>query len=1168
MRPPRKTTAPASTEHKNQDHHHNHEHDTETTFTPTTDICQQLLDRYNKSSAPQHRHLIATAAATRSLLLSSSLPLTPLSYFAASVATLADSDLTLDADALSALTAFLAIALPLVPENAIVPSKAAEAVVVLVGVAEGRSDTVSNASARAVVKCLGVLLGFCNLEEWNLVKLGFETLLKFSIDRRPKVRKCAQDCVVQVFKSLKSHAVTSEASKLVLSLFKGCMPFAVEISASGDTDSSKDEILSKPEHLDVVHMLTLLKHILPYLSVKVSLKITSQLHKVMNSHFSALTRHIFGVIKAVFETSKGEVVILVAENIMKSLKSYISLGERNPTDTVLYAATLLRSALDKLQAGEASKWIHNLPLIFGSIAGLLTSEADTAAQASDILKELINSHISGNLLTIDNKSVDDEVLCTMAANAIKSVCVIFENELSSCGGIPNEHILSVMSVLFHKLGEISYLYMKDTILKLGDMMKLACQSKFDTKHLQECIGSAVIAIGPEKILTLVPINPNAEDLTCSNVWLMPLLRDYVVGSSLQFFIEHIVPLAESFQQVSAKAKKSASRKDLQAYACGCWGLLPAFCRHPTDTYQNFGSLVKLLIPFITKDSYMLQNIAIALQELVNQNRSVLGSSVSAGEFAAPPKTSEIEFGSKSYSKKKASRNIKVLASCSEELLQALVDVFFGSTPEQRAYLKDTITCLASITDSSVTKRIFISLLEKYQLINDLDESGKQVSRTDDLRVQQQGNFTYSEKEAKRGLTVELASSLVEGASEDLITSILSLIKHTLQESNEDCQSEAYNTLSRMLEEHSWFRSSHVNELMDFLLGLKPPVNIATLRSRFACFRILLVDTLQGGLDEENSNAFLVLNEVIITIKDSTEEARKAAYDMLIGINSALQELPFATSDGPYQKLVSMIMGYLSGSSPHIKSGAVSALSVVVHNNAEICLLVPDLVPSVLALLQTKAVEVIKAVLGFVKVLVLCHQAKDLQNILPDIVNEVVRWSSVSRHHFRAKVTVILEILMRRCGSAQVKLVTPEKHLNFVKGILENRHGKASSKESSATDMEPEVLESSPRRMQRKRKREEPSIPSEEDGKVESRFRKRGMKLVKKAGSHTADRRTEGQSRGNARNKRNFNGDPTASRKTQINHTKGRKKFREASHRPGAASKLAKNRKVARKQKRA
>lgn len=53
------------------------------------------------------------------------------------------------------------------------------------------------------------------------------------------------------------------------------------------------------------------------------------------------------------------------------------------------------------------------------------------------------------------------------------------------------------------------------------------------------------------------------------------------------------------------------------------------------------------------------------------------------------------------------------------------------------------------------------------------------------------------------------------------------------------------------------------------------------------------------------------------------------------------------------------MGYLSGSSPHIKSGAVSALSVLVHNDADICLLIPDLVPSVLELLQSKAIEVIK-----------------------------------------------------------------------------------------------------------------------------------------------------------------------------------------------------------------
>lgn len=44
---------------------------------------------------------------------------------------------------------------------------------------------------------------------------------------------------------------------------------------------------------------------------------------------------------------------------------------------------------------------------------------------------------------------------------------------------------------------------------------------------------------------------------------------------------------------------------------------------------------------------------------------------------------------------------------------------------------------------------------------------------------------------------------------------------------------------------------------------------------------------------------------------STEEARKAAYDMLIGINSALQKSLFATSDEPYQKLITMVGASLS-----------------------------------------------------------------------------------------------------------------------------------------------------------------------------------------------------------------------------------------------------------------
>lgn len=71
-------------------------------------------------------------------------------------------------------------------------------------------------------------------------------------------------------------------------------------------------------------------------------------------------------------------------------------------------------------------------------------------------------------------------------------------------------------------------------------------------QLRNCMGSAVVAIGPEKMLMLLPISINPENFTCSNIWLVPILKDHVVGASLGYYMEHIVPLAKSFKQAGRK----------------------------------------------------------------------------------------------------------------------------------------------------------------------------------------------------------------------------------------------------------------------------------------------------------------------------------------------------------------------------------------------------------------------------------------------------------------------------------------------------------------------------------------------------------------------------------------------------------------------------------------
>lgn len=157
------------------------------TFVAEADICQQLLTRYARSSAAQHRHLCATAAATRSIIQSASLPLTPISYFAAAITSLSNSE-SLDANALGAITTFISIVLPLVGKGEIKPEKAAEAVRALVTIVEESGGKLGTSGVRSVVKCVGVLVAdFCNSKEWDSIASGFEWLLRFSLDKRPKV---------------------------------------------------------------------------------------------------------------------------------------------------------------------------------------------------------------------------------------------------------------------------------------------------------------------------------------------------------------------------------------------------------------------------------------------------------------------------------------------------------------------------------------------------------------------------------------------------------------------------------------------------------------------------------------------------------------------------------------------------------------------------------------------------------------------------------------------------------------------------------------------------------------------------------------------------------------------------------------------------------------------
>ncbi|XP_072961421.1 uncharacterized protein [Typha angustifolia] len=1033
------------------------------------DVCKALMDRYAKSSAPHHRHLCAVAAAMRSILQEESLPLTPPAYFAAAISALSSGPS--DPGAAAALAAFLAILLPLVPASSLPPPKAKDAASVLAGFLENPpKGGLATGTARSVVKSLGFLALRVDLEDWGAVELPLETLLGYSVDRRPKVRRCAQIYVEKIFRILKGSAIVKKASEAMLHMYEKYISLARECGSIELVGMHKSKKLPNPEDTEILHMLNILKALVPNLSKKVRMKIFSEVYKLLGCPFFVLTRHILKLIEALLEHIDVNFLDSESENFISALTVYIS-SKKNPMDTIISTSELLKNCLKKLDSTQPSRWIQTLPQIVLAIAGNLCSDANSSKDAASILKELISFHINQSIfMTAANQTCNYEHL--PEATAIVSICSSFYEILSTCD-LPSENILTVLSMLFLKLGEFSYFFTKDILLKLSQWAMNLDDKKGIMKHIQECIGCAVIAMGPAKVLSLLPITLHQDQLTCSNTWLIPILKKYTIGASLQFFMEHIVPLANSLRNACNKVMNVSKKKNLQSCVNGLWSLLPAFCHYPTDTSQNFESLAKLLVVVLKDNPSLHETIATALQALVNGNKSLVSgnqdTSMHVGlltNLFAEVNDVESQNLPSYFSKKSARKNMKALASNSMDLIWALIDAYCDSPPDKRSYLKDTLKCFASVIGSANVYSLFLSLLERFDLADNSLKSENLESKAHDADTEGGDTSKREEQKETRCVVMELISAFVEAADRDLISIFFDFIRCSLLDSDDSCHGEAYFALSQILKEHSWFCVARVDEVMVLLHAIKTPLASTVMKNRLSCYQFLLVCMLKVGdclINEENINAkaFFILNEIILILK-SKKESRKLAYDVLLATSCSLKNSQSGEVESDLQRLFTMVMGYLSSPSPHIISGAVSALSLLIYSDADYCLAVPNLIPSVLVLLQNKANEVIKAALGFVKVLVSSLRSDNLTMLLADIVNGVLPWSSVSKHHFRSKVGIIIEILLRKCGLDAVEMIVSEKYKGFVRTIAQGRHTKKSTEEAVDSGKAPESTDSATR----------------------------------------------------------------------------------------------------------
>ncbi len=207
----------------------------------------------------------------------------------------------------------------------------------------------------------------------------------------------------------------------------------------------------------------------------------------------------------------------------------------------------------------------------------------------------------------------------------------------------------------------------------------------------------------------------------------------------------------------------------------------------------------------------------------------------------------------------------------------------------------------------------------------------------------------------------------------------------------------------------------------------------------------------GGADA-NAGATLIAEAVLAT-KEANHKTRTAAYALLVDLGSPGADPPGSPPGTGLRELFAVVLGGLAGGSPHMVSASTMAAARLVHAFVP-GPLGPDagrLLPAILPLLRTPAREVIKSVLGFIKVCVGRLPSSDLEAATPDLLDGLLRWSDDPKNKFRLKVRVIVERLARRIGFEAVAASMPASDAKLLAHIRKQGARKARKKAAGAEE---------------------------------------------------------------------------------------------------------------------
>jgi ribosomal RNA-processing protein 12 len=901
---------------------------------------------------------------------------------------------------------------------------------------------------RPSIGCLESLLVAQDSAAWELshTQIGprraIAGLLNLAVDHRPKIRKRAQEALTKVLKNPPpSPSVDHPAADM-------CAETALKSLsdlAARSTQAKKQRKGGTSEHEpELIHALQLVKTVAtasggwPSKKIEALCDVLLDISKSSNEY---LTMAAFEVFEIIFEGMAGA----VSSSKLPRLLEVISELRPSQNDSQLLPPwiAVISRGYDVSSQIEPDETFQRLPELFNMISAFLASSSrNIRVSASECLISFMANCVPSSVL-LEPSIFDEKVLEKLAKTAANLLSVKYQAAWMET--------FNVLGAMFDGLRWRADPILADIVRTVGELR--SNDSFTGKKEADEIIGKAIRAMGPDSVLQILPLNltkPKAGQP--GRAWMLPILREYVSNTNLSHFKTEFVPLSEAmFQRVidNGDAEKTMEIKIFETLVQQIWATLPGYCDLPLDLTEAFDqSFAEFVSTLLYKQVELRSDVCRALQILVDSNKAIVDI-----------ETDDDLVLQSRVSKTSAQKNLDHLSGFASNMLAVLFNVYSETLPQYRGYILRCINAYLSIAPAKELIETFervTSMLE-----STLVEAEAQTQAEKQMRKQQNATDKMPLMSHTLMDLVITVSIYLPRESFGTLFNIASLI--IIKDDDPQLQKKAYKLIPRLAESPTGKQALQERsaELQQLLLTSAEKVSAPAKRDRLSA-----ISTLIPFLPDDSLHFIpAILSEVVISCKEVNERARTAAFDLLILMgekivsvsgtkihNSKVAHMP---GDAPavtanLEEYFTMVSAGLAGSTPHMISASITALTRILYHFRDSLKpeTLTDLVQTMDLFLTSNNREIVRSVLGFVKVCIISLPTNLMLPRLETLIPNLMVWSHEHKAHFKAKVKHILERMMRRFGVEVVNKYCPEDDRKLIANIRKTKERNKRHKEAA------------------------------------------------------------------------------------------------------------------------